>query len=203
VAKAAAVVALAGIVAYPTETFYGLAADPFRAEAVLRVLAVKGRAPGSPLPLIAPSIDFVGAIFPGFDARARRLAETFWPGPLTLALPAPAGIHPGCVSARGTSAVRVPGGEVAKAFATVFGGLLTATSANRSGRPPAATPGEVEEELDGRIDALLDAGRTPGGLPSTVLDLSGKQCLLVREGAVPVSDIETVTGEPLVRLKPL
>lgn len=203
IARACAVLAEGGIVAYPTETFYGLGADPFNPRAVERLLAVKGRPAGSPLPLIAGSTSDVARLFPGWDARARELAEAFWPGPLTLALAPPVGIHTACVSERGTTGVRVPGGAHAKRLAAVFGGLLTATSANLSGRPPASTPLELGEELAGRIDALLDGGRTPGGLPSTVLDLSGPVYLLAREGAVPAIDIETVTGVAVMSVKPL
>ena len=197
-----AVLRRGGVAAFPTETFYGLAADPFQAQAMEQLLDAKGRSPGNPLPLIAPSYDFVVSLFPPLPGTARLLAERFWPGPLTLALPAPEGLHPAAVSRMGAG-VRVPGSPLARSLAKEFGGLLTATSANVSGFPPAVDPDEVEAALSGGIDCLLDGGRTSGGLPSTVIGLLEDQPVLIRRGAVSLEEIENVIGSSVLEARSL
>jgi L-threonylcarbamoyladenylate synthase len=173
-----------GVVAYPTETFYGLAADPRSAPAVKRIFSIKRRAADQALPLIAASLsqiaDHVGAMTP----LARRLAARGWPGPLTLLIPASpllcGEIHPGT----GNVAVRIPGDSVARSLSAAAGHAITSTSANLSGQPPPSTPEEVASTIGDVIDALIDAGRTPGGPPSTIVDAIGEAPVLVRAGAI-------------------
>jgi L-threonylcarbamoyladenylate synthase len=188
-----------GVVVFPTETFYGLAADPSNRAAIERLLSAKGRPSARTLPLVVGSMEELVARFPPFPEAARLLAKSFWPGPLTLALPAPQGLHEAVVSERGGAAVRVPGGACARALAQRFGGLLTATSANRSGMPPARRPEQVDEALAGSVSLLLDGGETPGGLPSTVIDLTVVPPALVREGALAIEEVERVLGIVLRR----
>jgi L-threonylcarbamoyladenylate synthase len=183
-APAAAAIAGGGLVAMATDTLYGLAVDPRRADAVARVFAAKRRPPGEALPVIAADMSQVIEWFGPLPAAAGRLARTFWPGPLSLLLPAPpsfsAAVHAGTL----LIAVRVPDHRVACSLARLAGVPLTATSANPSGRPPAATAEEVAEALGAEVDVLIDSGPARGGPPSTIVEATTHP-RLVREGAVP------------------
>ncbi len=178
-----------GIVAYPTETFYGLGALARDPAAVARLAAVKGRPDGKPLPLVAADraqVDEVAEL----GAAAARLADAFWPGPLTLVLPARPGLPAEITAGTGTVGIRVPGSDVARALARAAGGAIVSTSANLSGEPPPSAPGELAPALVARLDLVLDGGRTPGGLPSTVVAVERGGVRLVREGAVPFRDVQ-------------
>jgi len=179
-----------GVVAVPTDTLYGLAVSPFRADAVARVFEVKGRSAERALPLIAADRAAVETHLAPLSRVAAQLADRFWPGPLTLLVAAPAALARG-VSDTGTVGVRVPAHDVARAIAAACGMPLTATSANISGAPATADPDEVERTLGGRIDLLIDAGPTPGGAPSTIVDVSGDAPRLVRAGAIAWEAIES------------
>jgi L-threonylcarbamoyladenylate synthase len=179
-----------GLVALPTDTFYGLAADPFHAAAVARVFTVKGRMADRGLPLIAVDADQVVARLGPLPPAGRRLAERFWPGPLTLLVPAPAALASGVTGGTGRVGVRVPAHRIARAICRGAGGPVTATSANRSGRPASADPGDVERTLGDDVDLLIDAGPTPGGAPSTIVDVTVPVPRLVRAGAVPWDEIQ-------------
>jgi L-threonylcarbamoyladenylate synthase len=184
VREAAAVLRRGGLVAYPTETFYALGALARDGAAVDRLARVKGRPDGKPLPLLAADRAAVDAVAEVGGAAA-RLAERFWPGPLTLVLPARAELPAAITAGTGTVGVRVPGSELARALAREAGFALVATSANLAGAPPPASPDALAPELRDRLDHVLDAGATPGGLPSTVVAVEGEDIRLVRAGAVP------------------
>jgi L-threonylcarbamoyladenylate synthase len=182
--EAAAALAQGLIVAYPTDTFYGLAADPRRADGVARVFAVKGRGAEAALPLVAADLDQAsraGRLTP----LAVRLARLFWPGPLTLVIDAHPGLDPRVRGGATTVAVRVPAHDVARGLARAAGHAVTATSANRSGGPAARTAAEVAAALDDDVDLILDGGPSPGGPPSTIVDATGATPALLRAGAVP------------------
>ena len=183
--QAVSALGLGGVVAFPTETFYGLAVDPRSATAVKRVFEVKRRAPDQPLPLIASGvdqiIDHVGTMTP----LAARLASRGWPGPLTLIIPASSLLCDDVHLSTGKVAVRVPADAVARALARSAGHAITSTSANISGHPPASTPERVVASFGSGIDVLIDSGRTPAGLPSTIIDATGGVPVLVRAGAIP------------------
>ena len=183
---AAAVLALrnGGIVAFPTETFYGLAVDPRSSEAVRKVFALKWRRTGLPLPLIAASIEQIREHVGRMTPLAERLAARGWPGPLTLIIPASPLLSPDLHLSTGTVAVRVPGNGVARALAAAAGHAITSTSANRSGEPPSSTALHVIDAFGDGIDVLIDAGSTPGGLASTIVDATGDAPVLVRAGAM-------------------
>jgi L-threonylcarbamoyladenylate synthase len=182
-ARAAEAVRGGSIAAIPTDTLYGLAADARHPQAVERIFAIKGRGEGQPLPLIAASRRQVEEAFGPLSPVASRLADRFWPGPLTLLLPSAARLAPG-VAGTGRVAVRVPDHAVARALCAACGSLVTATSANRSGQPPSNDPDAVSGALGGAIDVLLDAGLTTGGPPSTIVDVTGDRPALVRAGAI-------------------
>lgn len=178
------------VIAYPTETFYGLGADPANTAAIERIYAIKGRRAGEALPLIAADVDALMELGAEPTPIARRLAEAFWPGALTLVLPIVAGRFPDALTAGGTTvAVRVPNSPVARAIASIAGGLITSTSANRSGHPPASTADDVHAALGDDIAVLVDGGTTPGGgpggAPSTIVDVTSETPRLIRAGVVP------------------
>jgi L-threonylcarbamoyladenylate synthase len=179
------------VVAIPTDTLYGLAGDPFRADAVSRIFAVKGRAAERALPLIAADTAQVAAHLGRLTPAGARLAEHFWPGPLTLVLDAPASVVRGVTGDTGTVGVRVPADAVARAIAAACERPITATSANISGGPPTADPDEVERTLGDRIDLLIDTGRTRGGAPSTIVDVTSTEPRLVRAGAIAWEEIQS------------
>lgn len=170
-----------GIVAYPTDTLYGLAVDPRNDVAIRRLFEVKGRDEGAAVALIAADAaqaEQVGT----FGPCERKLAAELWPGPLTIVVPMSAGIS-ALLSNRGTLGVRVPDHPVARALAAAFGGCITATSANRSGRPAAMTADEVAAALGEAVDVILDSGPVPGGAASTVVEVIHGIPTLHRAGA--------------------
>jgi L-threonylcarbamoyladenylate synthase len=184
IAEAAAVIRRGGIVAYPTDTLYGLAADPRDPRAVARLFAVKSRPLERAIPLIAAD-DATAGLAGRFAPRTRMLARHFWPGPLTLLVSADARLVPAVHGERRLVGVRVPDSVVARALALAAGGLITATSANRSGAAPTADPEDLHPLAASGLDALLDGGPAPGGPPSTIVDVTAEPPLLVRAGAVP------------------
>ena len=179
-----------GVIAIPTDTLYGLAADPCSAAAVARVFDVKGREATQALPLIAADVAQVVAHLGVLTETGRRLAEKFWPGPLTLLVAAPQTLARGVTGGTGKIGVRVPADAVARAICADVGAPITATSANRSGEPATADPDVVERTLGGRLDLLIDVGRTKGGAASTIVDVSGGEPVLVRAGAISWDDIQ-------------
>jgi L-threonylcarbamoyladenylate synthase len=188
VARAAAALRLGGIVAYPTDTLYGLAVDPRDPAAVAALFEAKGRPSGQALPLVAADLE-QARLAAALTPLALRLARTFWPGPLTLVVPAAAPLAPGVTAADGTVAIRVPAHDVARALARAAGWPVTATSANRSGEPPASTVEAVLAAVGAHLALVLDAGPAPGGPPSTIVDARGETPTLVRAGAVPWSRV--------------
>jgi L-threonylcarbamoyladenylate synthase len=178
-----------GVVALPTDTLYGLAADPFSSAAVARVFAVKGRAAERALPLIAADVQQIAAHLGPLSAIAAGLAARFWPGPLTLLVAAPRGIARDVTGGTGRVGVRVPADDVARAICAAAGRPVTATSANVSGEPAPADPDLVEQSLGDRIDLLIDTGPTRGGAASTIVDVTGAAPALVRAGAIGWDEI--------------
>lgn len=195
-AEAARVLRRGGVVAYPTETFYGLGALATDAAAVARLLVAKGRPDGKPLPLLAADLAQVEAVA-ALPPLARRLAAAFWPGPLTLVVPARPGLHPAVTGGGATVGIRVTSSPVAAALALAAGGALVATSANLAGAPPAITAQALDPALRARLDLVLDAGPAPGGLPSTVVAVDGERLSLLRAGAVAAERIRALAGVPL------
>ncbi len=182
--EAAVALAAGGVVAFPTDTLDGLAVDPRDPAAVERLRAIKGRAPDATIALIAADRAQVETQVGRLTDLDRRLADHFWPGPLSLVIAAAGTLAPGVVSPDGTTAVRVPAHEAARALARAAGHPLTATSANRTGEPPAANGDEVAAALGDAVALILDAGPAPGGPPSTIVRVMGAEVTLVRSGAI-------------------
>jgi L-threonylcarbamoyladenylate synthase len=189
-AYATAVFQRGGVIAFPTETVYGLAADPASLVGVVRVFELKGRPQGEALPLIAAHIDAARGVASVWSPVAERLAAEFWPGPLTLVVPVnDAHVVMRATAGRGSVGVRVSSHPVARALAEVApAGVITATSANRSGMPAHTTADGVAQAL-GDIDVILDGGDAPGGLASTIVDVTGEEPRLIREGPVPFARV--------------
>ncbi len=167
---------------YPTETFYALGCVAWCRESVLSVLALKERSEGEGLPLIAESIEVLRRQV-HHPPLLRTMADAFWPGPLTIVMKLKQGSGADEAAARdGTIAVRVPGSREARRLAG--SGLLVATSANRRGAEAPVSPEEIDPILLERVQILVDGGKTPGGLPSTILDLSRPRPRILREGKV-------------------
>jgi L-threonylcarbamoyladenylate synthase len=183
IAAAVSILQSGGVVAFPTDTLYGLAVDPRSPDAIARLFALKGRDSGAAVPLIAASAEQAG-LAAKFAAQELRAGAMFWPGPLSIVAEATKCIAPDALAGRGTVAIRVPAHEIARALARAFGFPLTATSANRSGRPPADSADAVAAGLPD-VDAILDGGPAPGGAPSTIIAFNQDGPMLLREGAVP------------------
>lgn len=175
------------IVGLPTETFYGLAADAFNPEAARRINALKGKPEGSPILLLLSDADQVERITEEVPPTFHLMAQMFWPGPLSLVLRAAPGIPREVTAGSGTVAVRVPGLALPRHLAAQLGGPITGVSANLTGQPACRTAGEVCRVFPDGVSMILDGGPATGGKPSTVLDLTGSEPRLVREGAIPGS----------------
>ena len=184
-----------GLVAFPTETVYGLGADATDDRAVAAIFAAKARPRFNPLIVHAGSAA-AAADLVLFDARAERLAEAFWPGPLSLVLPRRDGCPVSLLASAGldTVAVRVPGHPLALRLLSAVGRPLAAPSANRSGAVSPTTPQHVRADLGTVVPVILAAGRCPVGLESTVVDLSAPEPRLLRPGAVIRADVEALVG---------
>lgn len=185
------------LVIYPTETFYGLACDPRNPAAVDRIFEAKGRPERMALPLIAGDRDALVLCAGTLPDQAGRLMDAFWPGPLTLVLPAADDLPPRLLGGGHTVGVRVSSHPVASALARAMGGPIVATSANRSGAPPPSTADEAAQALGDSVAIILDGGSTRGGSASTVLDLTADPPRLLRSGAVSSGAIETALGRRL------
>jgi L-threonylcarbamoyladenylate synthase len=190
IARAADVLRAGGLAAIPTDTLYGLAADVLNPDAVARVFAVKGRSADRALPLVAASAAQVREYFGELPAIGAQLAARFWPGPLTLVLRAPEGLPEDVTGGLHTVGVRVPAHAVTTALCGACGVPLTATSANPTGEPPTDDPDSVVGSLGDTIDLLVDGGRTPGGAPSTIVDVTGAAPRLIRAGAIGWEEVQ-------------
>jgi len=180
-----------GVIAYPTETFYGLAVDGQNEGAIEKIFRVKGRAFRNPIALIIGDEKPLDGLVTAISPIGRLLADTFWPGPLTLVMQAKTTISPRLTAGSGKIGIRVSSHPLAKALAIAFGGAITATSANLSGAPECRTAQEVLDQLKDSIDAIIDGGLTPGGAGSTFVDVTTDPLIILREGAVPAELIRS------------
>ncbi len=201
IARAAAILRAGGLVAFPTETVYGLGANALDDRAVAGIFAAKGRPSSNPLIVHVPSVDEAKKWAATWPDAAQHLAERFWPGPLTLVVPAGPRISHLVTAGGSTVALRVPAHPTALALLAAAGLPVAAPSANRSSGLSSTRAEHVLAGLDGRIDMVLDAGQTPGGVESTVLDVTVSPPQLLRPGLVTPREIEAVIG-PIGRQSP-
>jgi L-threonylcarbamoyladenylate synthase len=187
-----------GLVAFPTETVYGLGADACNGTAVARIYAAKGRPSFNPLIIHVADLK-TAQKFATFDDLALSLADKFWPGPLTLVVPVKSGSGLSELVTAGleTVAIRVPAHPVARALLSAFGGAIAAPSANPSGSISPTRATHVREGLNGRIDAILNGGKCDVGVESTIVMPKDGTCYLLRSGGVPEEDISEFIGKPL------
>ncbi|TNF50643.1 threonylcarbamoyl-AMP synthase [bacterium] len=188
--KARAILEQGGLVVIPTETFYGIACDARSTEAVDHLVGIKGRDEGKPIPLIAGNVDVVKNLILSLPEKFQDLADRFWPGPLTMVLLSDEGFPKPVTAGTGTIGIRIPGPSFAFNLARTCSFPLTATSANRAGQQTPQTVKELDPLLIQSIDLIVDGGKTPGGEPSTLLDLTVDPPRILRPGAL----FEEVTG---------
>lgn len=192
-ARAAETLRRGGLVAFPTETVYGLGADATNRDAVARIFAVKGRPTGHPLIVHLGRVDELDA-WATVSTSARLLADAFWPGPLTMILPRSDRVVDAVTGGRDTVGLRVPDHPVARALLDAFGGGIAAPSANRFGAVSPTTADHVRSDLGDEVDCILDGGPCVVGVESTIIDLSGDEPEVLRPGGVSVDRLREVLG---------
>jgi L-threonylcarbamoyladenylate synthase len=171
-----------GLIALPTESFYGLAAAPFDEQALVRLWQVKGRSEGKPILVLIGDESQLGALIRSIPPAGRVLMKAFWPGPLTIVFPAAVGLSDAVTAGTGSVGVRLSSWEPLVNLLRLVG-PVTGTSANREGHQPPRTAQEVHDSLGDVLDLIVDAGPTPGGRPSTVIDVQGP-IRIVRDGTI-------------------
>ena len=182
-----------GLVAFPTDTIYGLASLPFQSEFVERLFTAKGRNSNRAIAVLIGKLDDLPLITRDISENARRLAVQFWPGPLTMVVPKNLRL-PDVLSQNDSVGVRMPDHPIALALLRLIGPLAV-TSANRSGMDNTNTAEEVKAQLSGRIHLILDGGRSPGGVPSTVVDCTGPELAVLRPGPISLEMMQKALTE--------
>jgi len=189
---ASAVIRAGGVVVYPTETLYGIGADALNPEAITKVIAVKKERGKKPIGVIAENLQQVSMVAASVSSVARTLIDNLWPGPLTLIFDATPIVPPEVTGDTGTIGVRIPSNSFCLALLRRTGCILTATSANVSGTVPENSMQAIRSSLEGPIDLFIDAGVLTESKPSTVIDVRGSDPVLIREGAVPFQQIQSL-----------
>jgi L-threonylcarbamoyladenylate synthase len=192
--QAAALVKDGGIVAFRTDTFYGLGADPFNRDALRALLALKGREDGKPILLVVSDVEAAARFIAHRTQLFEFVSARHWPGALTLVVAARREVPQELTAGSGTIGLRLPGDEDVRALVRACGGALTATSANRAGEPPARTAEDAARSFPDGLALIVDGGETRATEPSTVLDVSQNEPRLIREGAVAWSDLQETIG---------
>lgn len=189
--RAAAILRSGGVVAFPTETYYGLAVDPFHRQALARLFRIKRRPEKLPILVLVNNIEQIRQLASEVPAVYFRLIDYFWPGPLTLVFPALPTLPPQLTGDTGTIGLRHSPLAAANRLIAAFGGPITATSANISGTPAAVTASEVARIFGTEVDLILDGGTTPGGSGSTLVGLRGASLYCLREGRIAFAAVQT------------
>jgi L-threonylcarbamoyladenylate synthase len=179
-----------GVMAYPTDTFYGLGANCFSEKALHKIYRLKKRPASKPLPILISDVEMVEKLAVDVPDVFQALSLNFWPGPLTLVLRAAPHLPSALVGPDRTVGVRLPGLSWLRALIKRLGFPIVATSANISGQGEIAAPEEIVRVFGGQVDLIVDGGQTPGSLPSTVVDLTTAKPVLLREGPVPKTELQ-------------
>jgi L-threonylcarbamoyladenylate synthase len=187
--RALAILRRGGLIAFPTDTVYGLGALAFDSQAVKGLYLAKGRKAEKAIPILLGDATDLGSVASRVPDMARRLADRYWPGPLTLLVPKIASL-PDDISSGATVGVRQPNHPIALALLRAAGPLAV-TSANVSGMSSPLTAEDVRAQLDGRLDLILDGGTAPGGVPSSVVDCTGSQPVVLRAGPISIQDLQS------------
>jgi L-threonylcarbamoyladenylate synthase len=183
-----------GVVAFPTETFYGLAVNPFVAGGLDNLFALKGRSPDKPVLVLIDELVRLDELVREVPPLYETLMASFWPGPLTLIFPGRPGLPKLLTDGRGTIGIRLSSQPLACRLATACGGVITGTSANPGGAPAASTANEVRAFFPTGLAGILDGGPAPGGLGSTIVAEEGGRLRLIRSGAIPFSELLAVVS---------
>ena len=194
-AEARTVLQRGGIMAVPTETFYGLAVDPFQEEALVRLFNLKDRPPEKPVLVLVDGQEMLAPLVQEVPEVAARLMARFWPGPLTIIFPSRPQLPWRLTGGTGTIGVRQPRQNITCRLITALKFPITGTSANRAGCRPCVRAAEVAREFGEQLDLILDAGPCPGGLPSTIVDVTKASPRLVRDGAIPAAELAEIMPE--------
>lgn len=184
-----------GLVAYPTDTVYGLGAAMNHPQAIKRVYAAKNRPLNSPLPLLVADVSQIADVAYNIPPSAQCFLRNFFPGALTLVFTASKAVPAAITGGGNTVAVRVPDHPVPVALIKGLGVPIVGTSANLSGRPSPLTAGEIENQLGKALDLIIDGGTCPGGKESTIVDVTGEIPVILREGAISREELERVCGK--------
>ena len=190
--EAAKIIAEGGVIAFRTDTFYGLGANPLNAAAVQKIRELKGREDDKPILLLISDADQTDRFIIERTETFEKIARRHWPGPITLVAQARAELPQALTAGSGSIGVRLPGDDSVRELVRECGGALTATSANASGQTPARNPREVENYFGDKIDVIIDSGEVKVTQPSTVLDVTRSKGILVREGAISREQLEDV-----------
>lgn len=188
VKKAVDCIKSGGIIAIPTDTVYGVGADPFNVEAVQKLYTIKGRPEDKPIPLVLGTVEDVKQVAQNLTGYFYHLTEKFWPGGLTIVVEAK-NLLPQLTAGGTTVGLRIPNQLILLEILQKFGSPLAITSANISGQPAATSPDEFGEELTSKIDYIVDDGKTPGPIPSTVYDISVSPPQVRRAGVIPAETL--------------
>nr|MBF0221089.1 threonylcarbamoyl-AMP synthase [Desulfobulbaceae bacterium] len=185
--RAAAVIQAGGVVAFPTETYYGLAVDPFNDEALQRLFEIKKRPFCKPILVLINTYKQLPLLVDSIPVQYQNIMEQFWPGPLTLIFPAKAGVSTILTGNTDTVGVRISSNPVAQRLVASTGIPITATSANLSGENPASSPSEVRQQFGEQLDMIIDGGMTRGGCGSTIVGFAAKSLQIIRAGVISAS----------------
>lgn len=196
--EAGEIIKAGGLVAFPTETVYGLGGDALNSDSAKKIYEAKGRPSDNPLIVHIADLEALPAIVESVPETAKRLAALFWPGPFTMILKKSARVPKETTGGLDTVAVRMPAHDVARDFIRAAGGYVAAPSANRSGRPSPTAAGYVAEDMDGRIEMILDGGQAALGLESTIVDLTVEPPVILRPGFVTEEMLCAALGEVAV-----
>ena len=191
---AAEIISNGGLIAFRTDTFYGLGADPLNEVAVDRIKTVKGRDEGKPILLLIAELTDLDPLVLAIPALYRKVAEEFWPGPLTIVMPADPQLPEGVTAGTGSVGLRLPDDARLRALVAECGGRLTATSANLSGSEPATSVEDVQRYFSSGVDLIIDGGEVQVTKPSTVIDVNADPPRLIREGAISRAQLEKTLG---------
>ena len=182
--KAVEIIQKGGIIAYPTETFYGLGTNALNAKAVERLFKIKKRPYTKPIPILIPHLDWLKKLTLSIPPLAEKLIARYWPGPLTIVFAATDLLPKNLTASTGKIAIRISSHPLAQGLVEALDLPLTATSANLSQMPPPTCPDELHAEIKAEVDAILDGGKTKGGLASTIIDVTVNPPQILREGVI-------------------
>ena len=188
--EAVAILKSGGVIAFPTETFYGLGADARNETAIEKIFGIKGRDFKNPILVVIGDVQHLEAFAEDIPAEAHKLMERFWPGPLTIVFRAAPFVSPKLTAGTAKIGIRLTSHPVAMEISRRLGGPVTATSANLSGAPECSTAAGVLSQLQGKIDGVVDSGQTPGGKGSTIVDVTASPIKILREGVIPAALIQ-------------